>query len=168
MTGEEAKAKVLGFLQRWPGLFAAAEDDDGKGAQLVERGTAKSLLIRWGDVQAAEEKSSPLRPHPYLVLLFQDGRQVALADVGFAFAPNTQNTGPIPELPATFCFRDLRHLVSGAQSIVEQPGREADALRAVMMGIALLDGARAAGFDTSREERSLEAILQDLERRGIA
>jgi hypothetical protein len=88
--------------------------------------------------------------------------------VGFAFAPGTQNTGPIPELPATFCFRDLRHLTTSAQSMVEQPGREADALRAVMMGIALLDGARATGFDTSREERSLEAILRDLEQRGIA
>lgn len=168
MTAEEAKASVLGFLQRWPGLFAAAEDDGGKGAHIVERGSGKSLPIRWGDVQATEEKSSPLRAHPYLVVLFHDGRQVALADVGFAFAPGTQNTGPLPELPATFCFRDLRHLLTSAQSLVEQEGREPDALRAVMMGIALLDGARSLGFDISREERALETILRDLEQRGLA
>jgi hypothetical protein len=101
------------------------------------------------------------------VLVFEDGRQVALADVGFAFAPVTTNSGPIPELPSTFCFRDLRHLMSGAQAMMEEEDRLPDALRAVLMGIALLDGARAAGFEVSREERLLDTLLRELEtRRG--
>ena len=167
MTPEEIKAKVLGFLQAWPGLFVAAENQGGKGAQIVERGSAKTLSVQWDELRDAVERSSPLRPHPYLILLFHDGRQVALADVGFAFAPATHNTGPIGELPETFCFRDLRHLMGGARSLLEQDGREPDALRAVMMGIALLDGARGLGFEVSREERELEKILGELETRGV-
>ena len=167
MTPQEVKAKILGWLQANPGLFAAIEDEDGKGARLLERMSGKELPLRWEAIADAVEKSSPLRPHPYLIVLFGDGRQVALADVGFAFAPSTENTGPLSELPETFCFRDLRHLMSGADSLLETDGRELEALRAVMMSIALLDGARALGFDVSRDERALEKLLRRLEERGI-
>ena len=97
------------------------------------------------------------------MLVFADGRQVALADVGFAFAPVTESTGPLPDLPATFCFRDFRHLTSGAESLLGEEGREREAVAAVMLGIALLDGARVLGFDVSREERELESLLRRLE-----
>ena len=169
MTAEEAKAKVLAFLRSWPGLFAAAEDEDGRGAQLIERGTGKALPLRWDGIADAVERSSPLRPHPYLILVFQTGAQVALADVGFAFAPSTRNSGPLGELPATFCFRDLRHLMSGAQSILdEHEGRAPEALKAVLMGIALIDGARDVGFEVGREERALDKLLREIEQRGAA
>jgi len=169
MTPEEAKAKVHTFLRTWPGVFAIADDEDGRGAQLIERGTGKALPIRWDAIAEAAEKSSPLRPHPYLVLVFHGGAQVALADVGFAFAPSTRNSGPLGELPATFCFRDLRHLLSGAQSILdEHEGRAPEALKAVLMGIALLDGARDVGFEVGREERTLDKLLREIEQRGAA
>ena len=103
----------------------------------------------------------------YLVLLFGDGRQVALADVGFAFAPDTVHTGPLPDLPPTFCFADFRHLSQGIEALLAQGGREKEALGAMLACIALLDGARAAGLDVAREERRLDGLLRELEARGL-
>jgi hypothetical protein len=163
----DAKARVLTFLKGRMRLFAALEDDDGRGAQLFEPGSGKSLAVRWDDLDEVAEKASPLRPHPYLVLVFKDGRQVALADVGFAFAPSTASTGPLPDLPPTFCFRDYRHLAQGVDGLLAEDGREKEALAGVMLAIALLDGARIAGFEISREERNLEQLLQKLEQRGV-
>jgi hypothetical protein len=107
MSEAENKAKVLEFARRPFAAVAAVEDGDGKGARLLEPRTGKELHIRWGEIARVEQRVSPLRPAPYLVLLLEDGRQVALADVGFAFAPSTVHTGPLPDLPATFCFADL-------------------------------------------------------------
>jgi hypothetical protein len=36
-----------------------------------------------------------------------------------------------------------------------------------LLAIALLDGARIAGFEVGREERALEGLLRRLEERGI-
>ena len=167
MTPQEAKAKVLGFLRDAQGLFAAIEDEDGRGAQLLERGSGKVLSVKWDELADVALRSSDLRPHPYLLIVWQDGRQVALADIGFAFAPSLQSTGALPDLPDVFCVRDFRHLSMGAQSLLEQDGRELEALRALMLAIALLDGARALGILVQREERQLEAILMELEKRGV-
>ena len=167
MTEAERKAKVLEFTRRPFAAVAAIEDADGKGARLLEPGTGKELRIRWGEIAQIEERSTPLRPAPYLVLVFEDGRQVALADVGFAFAPATVNTGPLPDLPATFCFADFRHLSQAIDSLLQEEGREKEALGAILMCIALLDGARAAGLEVAREERRLDALLRALEERGV-
>ncbi len=167
MTPTEAKERVLKFLQARMALFFVIEDDDGRGAQLLEPGTGKSLSVRWENLQDVVERETPLRPLPYLVLIDRDGRQIALADVGFAFAPSIASTGPLPDLPATFCFRDYRHLTSGVQSLLEEEGREKEALAAILLSIALLDGARVAGFDVGREERTLEGLLKKLEERGL-
>ena len=167
MTPAESRATILAFLQRYPGVVIALEDDDGRSATLFERLSGKRLTVKWAELSEAVERASPLRQQPYLLVLWQDGRQVALADVGFAFAPSTQNTGPLPELPEVFCFRDLRHLMGGAQSILEEEGREPEALRAILLGIALIDGARAVGLPVDREERQLEALLGELEKRGV-
>ena len=77
------------------------------------------------------------------------------------------NSGPLPDLPATFCFADFRHLSQGIESLLEGEGREKEALGAILMCIALLDGARAAGLPVAREERRLEALLRALEERGV-
>ena len=167
MSPEAARATVLEFTRRPFAAVAAIEDEDGKGARLLEPGTGKDLRLRWDDLAQVEERRTALRPSPYLVLVFHDGRQVALADVGFAFAPSTANTGPLPDLPQTLCFRDFRHLSDGVVALLEQDGREKEALAAIMVCIALLDGARAAGLEVSREERQLEALLGALEQRGM-
>ncbi|TMA22164.1 MAG: hypothetical protein E6J85_05590 [Deltaproteobacteria bacterium] len=161
------RAQVEAFLREQPGLFAAVPDDDGSGLQLFEAATGKSLAVRWSDLADAVVRRTSLRPAPYLVLVFHDGRQVALADVGFAFAPSVASTGPLPDLPQTFCFRDFRHLSQGIESLLEEEGREREALSAVLLAIALLDGAKVAGFEVGREERALEALLRKLEERGI-
>ena len=167
ISSADARTRVLGWLQTRMVLFAAIEDADGRGAQLFESGSGKSLAVRWDDLDEVVEKTTPLRPTPYLVLAFRDGRQIALADVGFAFAPSIASTGPMPDLPEVFCFRDYRHLTAGVESLLEEEGREKEAIAAVLLSIALLDGARVAGFDVSREERRLDALLKRLEERGI-
>jgi len=167
MTPEEAKAKVLEFTRRPFAAVAAVEDADGMGARLLEPASAKELRLRWDELAQVEERTSALRPAPYLILLFHDGRQVALADVGFAFAPSVVNTGPLPDLPATFCFADFRHLSQGIETLLSQDGREREALRAVLMSVALLDGARAAGLPVAGEERRLDRLLRALEERGL-
>ena len=161
------KERVLAFCRRPLSPIAAIEDDDGQGARLLEPASGKELRVRWGDLSQAEEKASPLRSSTYVVLVFADGRQVALADVGFAFAPSIVNTGPLPEMPQTLCFRDFRHLSQGIESLLAEEGREKEALGAILLCIALLDGARATGFDVSREERRLDALLKTLEQRGL-
>lgn len=167
MTGAESRSKILEFTRRPFAAVAALEDADGKGARLLETASGKELRVRWGEVASVEERKSPLRPAPFLLVLFEDGRQVALADVGFAFAPGTTNTGPLPDLPPTLCFADFRHLSQGIESLLEQEGREKEALGAVMVCIALLDGARAVGLEVAREERRLDALLRALEERGL-
>ena len=167
MTPIEIKNKVLEFTRKPLSAVHVAEDDDGRGARLIEAGSAKELKVRWDDLASAEEKSSALRAAPYLVLQWQDGRQVALADVGFAFAPSTANTGPLPDLPATLCFRDFRHLTQGVETLLQEDGREKEALGGILLCIALLDGARAAGLEVSREERRLDGLLRKLEQRGL-
>jgi hypothetical protein len=166
MTPEEIKAKVLEFCRR-PLSAVAAVEDGAQGARLLEPASGKELRVRWGDLSQVEEKQTPLRPSSYLVLLWNDGRQVALADVGFAFAPSTVNTGPLPDLPQTLCFRDFRHLSQGIDALLAEEGREREALGAILVCIALLDGARAAGLEVGREERRLEALLRALEQRGV-
>lgn len=160
------RAKVESYVRQNPWLFALVPGEDDRTAQIVETGTGKSLLVEWGELADAVEKANPLRQSPYLVLVFTDGRQIALADVGFAFSPSTVNTGPLPDLPATFCFRDFRHLTAGVQALLGEEGREREAVSAVMLAIALLDGARALRFDVSREERELDSLLRSLEERG--
>jgi hypothetical protein len=155
------------FTQRPFAAVAALLDDDGKGARLLEPGSGKELRVKWDEIAIAEEKQSKERSQPYLLLVFHDGRQVALAEVGFAFAPSTVNTGPLPDLPPVLCFADFRHLAQGVETLLSEDGREKEALAAVMVCIALLDGARAAGLPVDREERRLEGLLRQLEERGL-
>jgi hypothetical protein len=161
-----ARAKVESFVRQNPRLFALVPDQDDRSAQIIETGTGKALRVDWCALSDPVEKDNPLRQSRYLVLVFEDGRQVALADVGFAFAPSTVNTGPLADLPETFCFRDFRHLIAGVQALLGDEGREREALSAVMLAIALLDGARALNFDLGREEGELDSLLRRLEQRG--
>jgi hypothetical protein len=167
MTPAETKERVLAFTRKPMAPVVAIEDGDGRGARLLEPGSGKELRLRWEELSQVEERSSPLRPAPYLLLVFNDGRQLALADVGFAFAPSTNNTGPLPDLPAVFCFRDFRHLSRGVEALLAEEGREKEALGGILLSIALLDGARAAGLDVSREEPRLDQLLRALEQRGF-
>ena len=68
----------------------------------------KNLKLSWRDLAALEEKTHPETADRYLVLLFDDGKQIALVDPGgVAFAPSTENSGPVKELPPVVCLRDF-------------------------------------------------------------
>jgi len=58
-------------------------------------------------------------------------------------------------------------LSQAIDSLLQEEGREKEALGAILMCIALLDGARAAGLEVAREERRLDALLRALEERGV-
>jgi hypothetical protein len=150
--------------QRTP--LAVVEEEDERGARLLETSSSKILTLRWEALAQVEERTTREHPQPYLVLVFQDGRQIALAEVGFAFAPATHNSGALPELPQTLCFRDFATLTQGVAALVGQEGRGPEAVRALLAAIALVDGARALGFDVGNEERILEGLLGSLEERG--
>lgn len=129
----------------------------------------KQLTFSPVELRSAELKQDAQTGQPYLMLRFEEGRELALSDAGIAFIPQTANTGPIPELPAAVCLRDFHTLKDRLQHQLyghpdETPSR--DALRLVMMCVAILEGARAWGFDIAREERELDRHLQELEKRS--
>lgn len=145
-------------------------DDEGGGSfTLLDVASGRTLRLLWRGLEALEQKTHPETGDRYLVLLFEDGRQIALVEPGgIAFAPSTENSGPVPNLPPVMCLRDFRTLRQRVDHYLydhpdEPPPREC--LDLVMICIALLDGARAAGFDVGDLESELEKSLNELERR---
>jgi biotin carboxyl carrier protein len=94
--------------------------------------------------------------------------QLILADVGVAFEPLTVSTGPLPGLPPLVCFRDFAGTEGRlAHYLVDHPDEAVTRshLDLLLFLIALVDGARAVGFEVSREERRIEALLREVEAR---
>ena len=162
---DQAKAKLRQWIQRHR---HAALYDEENGA-LLDVASGKSTRLAWGEVTAFEEKVHPETKDAYLVLLFENGRQIALVDPGgVAFAPSTLNTGPLPDLPPVVCLRDFQTLKQRADHYLyahpdEAPPKEC--LDLVMICLAILDGARAIGFDVGDLEEKLEQSLREIERR---
>src|SRR5258706_3617005 len=164
-TIDQAQQKVA----RWTELHPQAALYDGESAALLDVASGRSVRIPWPDLQAFEEKVHPETKDAYLVLLFEDGRQIALADPGgVAFAPSTANTGPLGDLPPVVCLRDFSTLKQRIDHYLYEHRDDAppkECLDLVMVSIAILDGARAAGFDVGDLEAELEKSLRELERR---
>jgi hypothetical protein len=157
-------------VKTWCAQKPAAVLCDEKSATLRDVFSGKTL--RLPRVQATEEKTAPNSGEKYLVLLLDDGRQLALASVGIAFPPELHHSGPLPGMPQTVCWRDFANVTRQIEHALcahpdqwgvgasrppscEPPGREVlDMLRYC---IALCDGARAIGFDVGEEERQLES-----------
>jgi hypothetical protein len=131
--------------------------------------SGKRIKIAWRDLKGFEEKIHPETNDAYIVLLFENGNQLALVDPGgVAFAPSTENTGPLQNLPPVVCLRDFFTLKNRVDHYLydhaeEPPPREC--LDLVMICIATLDGARKAGFDVGDLEGELEKSLDEIERR---
>src|SRR5690349_22798642 len=162
---DEARNKIAQWVERHP----QAALYDAASSILLDVASAKSVVFPWREFQAFEEKIHPEMKDAYLVFLFEDGRQIALVDPGgVAFAPSATNTGPIEDLPPVVCLRDFLTLKQRVDHYLyghpdEAPPREA--LDAVMLCIAIIDGARAVGFDVGDLEDDLEKSLNELERR---
>jgi hypothetical protein len=142
---------------------------DEENSALLDVASGKRLELSWRDVTAFEEKIHPETNDLYLVLLFESGKQIALVDPGgVAFAPVTENSGQVEDLPSVVCLRDFLTLKQRVDHYLyehpdEPPPREC--LDMIMICIATLDGARAVGFDVGDLEGELEKSLNEVERR---
>lgn len=165
MNVNEAKAK----LRDWVEKHRQAVLYDEESSTLLDVASVKSMRLPWGDFKAFEEKIHPETKQSYLVLLFEDGHQIALVDPGgVAFQPSTANTGPLGDLPPVVCLGDFQTLKQRIDHYLyahqeDAPPKECLAL--LMVSIAILDGARAAGFDVGDLEGELDKSLRELERR---
>jgi hypothetical protein len=162
---EQAKGKV----GAWTDTHRHAVLYDRENASLMDVASGKTIALGWEDLKALEEKVHPETGDSYLVLLFDDGTQVALVDPGgIAFAPSTENTGPLQSPPPVVCLKDFFTLKGRLDHYLydhpdEPPPKEA--LDLVMICIATLDGARAVGFEVGDLEEALEKSLKEIERR---
>jgi len=165
MAQVQEVAKLRAYAAAHPGAVLFDEAGDA----LLDVFAAKAIPARAAELRAVEERRAAGDARPYLLLVYGDGRQLALTDAGVGFAPDPRNTGPLPELPPVVCLRDLRTIADRVRhELYGHPDRPPtrDAVKLVMMCIAILDGARAHGFDVGREEGEVEALLSELERRG--
>jgi hypothetical protein len=162
---EQVKEKV----RLWSGSHGQAVLYDDTSGILLDVASGKRVKLDWTALADYEEKIHPETQEAYLVLLFDDGTQLALVDPGgVAFAPSTANSGPVENLPAVVCLRDFLMLKQRVDHYLydhpdEPPPREC--LNLIMICIATLDGARAVGFDVGDLEGELEKSLDEVERR---
>lgn len=163
---DQAKAKVREWVQRHRHVVLYDEES----STLLDVASGKSIHLLWPQVKAFEEKVHPETKDTYLVLLFENGSQIALVDPGgVAFSPSTVNTGPLRDLPPVVCLKDFYTLKQRIDHYLyahldEPPPREC--LDLVMICVAILDGARAVGFSAGELEGELEKSLREIERRG--
>lgn len=162
------RAAQRALVERFAREHPASVLYDASAAALLDVASGKTLPLDWARVALVEERADAGTRRPYLAIRLDDGREVALADAGVAFAPVTAATGPVEGLPGAVCFRDLAAAEGRlAHFLADHPGdppaREHVAL--FLFCLAVVDGGRAAGFDVSREERRLERLLGELEAR---
>lgn len=168
MNPVQERAQAL--IRRWAEAHKQAALFDEASATILDVASGKSVRLAWSELTAFEEKIHPETQENYLVLLFENGTQIALVDPGgVAFAPSTENCGPVENLPAVVCLRDFLTLQQRVDHFLydhpdQPPPREC--LDLVMICIATLDGARAVGFDVGDWEGELEKSLLEIERRS--
>ena len=156
-------------LREWIGNHSHVALYDEENSTVLDVASGKSFHVLWPELNAFEEKTHPETGDRYLVMLFENGKQIALVDPGgVAFAPSTENSGPVTNLPAVVCLRDFLTLKQRIDHFLYDhpdapPPRECADL--VMICIAMLDGARAVGFDVNDLEGDLEKSLNELEKR---
>jgi hypothetical protein len=167
MNTVQERAQAL--IRSWADAHKQAALYDEASATIFDVVSGKALRLAWSDLTAFEEKIHPETQGNYVVLLFENGAQVALVDPGgVAFAPSTENSGPVENLPEVVCLRDFLTLKQRVDHYLyehadEPPPREC--LDLIMICIATLDGARAVGFDVGDFEGELEKSLADIERK---
>lgn len=156
------RARIEAFVRARPGSVLY------DGERLLDVPSAKTLPLALGAIASVEERRDEDTGRPYLALARDDGIEIALADQGIAFPPVTGATGPLEGLPRAVCFRDL----GGAEArllhfLLDHPGEAPERAHVALFlfCLAVVDGARAIGFDVAAEERRLERILNELEAR---
>ena len=164
-TIDQAKLKV----RQWTTAHRQSVLYDENSSMLRDVASGRSIRLPWREVTAFAEKTHPETGEKYLVLVFENGRQIALVDPGgVAFAPSTENSGPLEGLPSVVCLRDFFTLKQRIDHYLhdhrdKEPPREC--LDLIMICIAILDGAQGVGFDVGDLEGDLEMTLNEIERR---
>ncbi len=141
---------------------------DAPTSTLLDVGSGKTLPLDWARVAAVEERVDAETRRPYCALRLDTGVEIAVADQGRAFAPVTAGTGPLDGVPRAVCFRDLAAAEGRLEHfLVDHPDERPERAHVdlFLLCLAIVDGARAAGFDVSADERHLERILGELEAR---
>jgi hypothetical protein len=162
------RAAQRALLERFTRERPAALLLDPDAPALLDLFSGKALPVDWSRIEGLAEARNRDSGTPYLALLRDDGRQVILADVGIAFEPLAAATGPLPGLPPVVCFRAFAATAGRIEHLlVDHPGEPVarDHLDLFLFLVAVVDGARAVGFDVSPEERRLERILGEIEAR---
>jgi len=163
---DQAKARVRDWVEKHRHVVLYDEESSA----LLDVASGKNVQIPWRDLKGFEEKVHPETKDIYLVLLFEDGHQIALVDPGgVAFEPSTVSTGPLRDVPPVACLKDFQTLKQRVDHYLyehrdEPPPKEC--LDLVMICIAILDGARAVGFDVGDLEGELDKSLRELERQA--
>lgn len=168
MPAPPDRAAQRALVERFAREHPASVLYDAAAPALLDVASGKALPLDWTKVAQVEERLDSGTRRPWLAVRFDDGREIALADAGVAFAPVTAATGPVEGLPGAVCLRDLAAAEGRLAHFLdhhpgEPPTREHVAL--FLLCLAIVDGARAAGFDVSREERRLERLIGELEAR---
>lgn len=170
LRGVEAQVALRERIERMPRTFTLVEDHGNPLAPVtvLENDSGKQLRFAMGQVLQVEDDRSPDTGTRYLRLWLDDGRHLALSGIGFVFQPLTHSTGPLPDLPPAASFRDFQKLYRHLDHLMtdHHEGREREALQVLMVLLAFLDGARALGLSVDEEERTLEPILERLEKLG--
>jgi hypothetical protein len=160
--------EIRSVVSRWVGLHPHAVLFDQDASMLFDVASGKTTRLPLAEVTAYEEKPHPETGATYVVLRFDSGSQLALVDPGgVAFAPSTENSGPVPALPAAVCLRDFFTLKNRVDHHLREHQKEPpprECLDMLMFCIAILDGARAAGFNVEDLESGLEKSLDGLEK----
>jgi hypothetical protein len=161
--------QIKSLVRLWANRHPHAALYDEAASTLLDVASGKTTIVRWREIAAFEEKIHPETNDAYLVLLFENGSQIALVDPGgVGFSPSKENSGPVPGLPPVVCLKDFFTLKGRVDHYLfdhpdEPPPREC--LDMMMICIAILDGARAVGFDVGDLERELEKSLNGIEKR---
>jgi hypothetical protein len=168
MAEKGARPAQLSKIRAFCAARGSAIAFDEQSATLMDLYSGKKLALDAPNLVNVEEQLDKETAQPYLRLTYGNARQLALAGGGIAFAPDFRNTGPLAELPQAVCFRDFHTLLEQFKHQVYGHGERPptrEALRLLMMCIAIVDGGRAQGFDVAREEKELEWQLSELEKR---
>jgi hypothetical protein len=168
VTAPADRAAQRALLERSVRFRPGAVLYDVATSTLLDVGSAKALPLDWARVAAVEERADATTGRPYCAIRLESGIEIALADQGIAFPPVTAGTGPLDGLPPAVCFRDLAAAEGRLEHfLLDHPGEkpERSHVALFLLCLAIVDGARAAGFDVSAEERRLERLLGELEAR---
>jgi hypothetical protein len=158
------RALVERFVRERPGSLL----HDAEAQAVLDVASGKALPLDWPRIAAVEERRDARTLRPYLALRRDDGVELALADAGVVFAPSTAATGPLEGVPGAVRLADLSAAEARLEHALhahpdEPPDRGLVSL--LLFCLAVVDGARAVGFDVSNEERRLEGLLGELEAR---